>query len=122
MYLSSLLSPIGLFLTYFYSACIAQNLYCTFHNYKNDFDYRMQKYKIYASAIGFLVLLSSLVFNIHNENKISKKFSIEYYPNWFICIFYTIGIFFFIFMLVKMFFVMKKKIIFHFIYIIKFRT
>ena len=109
MYLSSLLSPIGLFLTYFYSACIAQNLYCTFHNYKNDFDYRMQKYKIYASSIGFLVLLSSLIFNIHNENKVEKKFSIEYYPNWFICVFYTIGIFFIIFMLVKMFFVMKKK-------------
>ena len=107
MWLSSLLSPIGLFLTYFFSACVAQNLYCTFHNYKNDFDYRMQKYKIYASAIAFLVLLSSLVFNIHNENKISKKFSIEYYPNWFIGFFYTIGIFFIIFILVKMFFVMK---------------
>ncbi len=109
MWLSSLLSPIGLFLTYFFSACIAQNLYCTFHNYKNDFDYRMQKYKIYASAIGFLVLLSSLIFNEHNENNTGKKFSIEYYPNWYIGLFYSIGIFFFLFIIVKMFFVMKKK-------------
>ena len=54
----SLLSPLGLFITYFFSGCIAQNLYCTFHNYKNDFDKRMQKYKIYALAGGIIVLFT----------------------------------------------------------------
>ena len=33
----SLLSPIGLFITYIFACFIAHNLYCTFHNYRNDF-------------------------------------------------------------------------------------
>ena len=44
MWLISLLSPIGLFITYFFACCIAHNIYCTFHNYKNDFDIRLKKY------------------------------------------------------------------------------
>ena len=57
MWLISIISPLGLFIVYFFTGCIAQNLYCTFHNYKNDFDQRMQKYKIYATVFGVILLL-----------------------------------------------------------------
>ena len=57
IWLISLLSPIGLLITYLFTSCIAHNLYCTFHNYKNDFNIRISKYKIYCVTIGTFVFL-----------------------------------------------------------------
>ena len=105
----SLLSPLGLFITYFFSGCIAQNLYCTFHNYKNDFDKRMQKYKIYALAGGIIVLFTSILFNSQNTDNTRVKFSMKYYPSWYIGVLYFFGTIIFIFILIKTYFVIKNK-------------
>jgi cytochrome c biogenesis factor len=59
----SILSPIGLYITYFFTFCIAQNLYCTFHYYKNDFEIRMQKYKTLAISMGIIVIIFSIILN-----------------------------------------------------------
>lgn len=109
MWLISIISPLGLFIVYFFTGCIAQNLYCTFHNYKNDFDQRMQKYKIYAAVFGVIVLLSSVIFNENNVSNTGVKFALKYYPQWFIALLYFAGALGMIFIIIKTLFVVKKK-------------
>ena len=64
MWIISLISPIGLFITYFFACCIAHNLYCTFHNYKNDFDIRLKKYKLQWVFLFFYYHLFSININL----------------------------------------------------------
>ena len=109
MWLISIISPLGLFIVYFFTGCIAQNLYCTFHNYKNDFDQRMQKYKIYAAVFGVIVLLSSVIFNENNVSHTGVKFALKYYPLLFIALLYFACALVMIFIIIKTLFVVKKK-------------
>jgi len=109
MWIISLLSPIGLFITYFFACCIAHNLYCTFHNYKNDFEIRLKKYKIYALTMGIIIFLLSLIFNKHNSSMTNVKYSMEYFPSWLVLFLYFLGAYAMIYILIKTIFVIKKK-------------
>jgi len=109
----SILSPIGLYITYFFTFCIAQNLYCTFHYYKNDFEIRMQKYKTLAISMGIIVIIFSIILNknidYNNNYNTNNKFNNEIFPNLFIGIFYFFGIIISIFIITKLIFVIKKQ-------------
>ena len=109
MWIISLLSPIGLFITYFFACCIAHNLYCTFHNYKNDFEIRLKKYKIYALTMGIIIFLLSLIFNKHNSSMTNVKYSMEYFPSWLVLFLYFLGAYAMIYIIIKTIFVIKKK-------------
>ena len=109
MWLISLLSPIGLFITYFFACCIAHNLYCTFHNYKNDFYIRIKKYKIYALTMGFFIFILCLLFNKHNSSKSNVKYNMEYFPPWLVVSLYLFGVFAMTYIIIKTVFVVKKK-------------
>ena len=109
IYIISLLSPIGLFISYFFACCLAHNLYCTFYNYKNDFDLRIQKYKIYALAMGIFLFILSFMFNRHNSSGTSVKYSMQYFPPGLIGFIYFLGAFAIIYIIIKSIFVIKKK-------------
>ena len=105
----SLLSPIGLFITYIFACFIAHNLYCTFHNYRNDFYIRIKKYKIYSVTIGIIILLLSIFFNKSNSSMTSVKYSMEFFPSWLVISLYILGAFAMIYIFIKTIFVIKKK-------------
>ena len=109
MWLISLLSPVGLFITYFFACCIAHNLYCYFHNYKNDYDIRLKKYKIYATAMGIIIFFTSLVFNKHKSSMTNVKYSMEYFPSWLVVFLYFLGAIAMVYIIIKTIFVIKKK-------------
>ena len=109
MWIISLISPIGLFITYFFACCIAHNLYCTFYNYKNDFDIRLKKYKIYAATMGTFIFLFSIIFNKHNSSMTNVKYSMEYFPSWLVIFLYLLGAVAMIYIIIKTIFVIKKK-------------
>ena len=109
MWIISLLSPIGLFITYFFACCIAHNLYCTFHNYKNDFDIRSKKYKIYALTMGIFIFFASIIFNKHKTSMTNVKYSMEYYPPFLVIFLYLLGTIAMIYIVIKTIFVIKKK-------------
>ena len=109
VWLISLLSPIGLFITYFFACFIAHNLYCTFHNYKNDFDIRIKKYKIYSLAFGIIIFLLGFIFNKSNSSMTSVKYSMEYFPSWYVIFLYLLGAYAMIYIFIKTIFVIKKK-------------
>ena len=109
IYIISLLSPVGLFISYFFACCIAHNLYCTFYNYKNDFEIRLQKYKIYALTMGIFIFILSLMFNRYNSSHTSVKYSMQYFPPWLIGFLYFLGAYAIIYIIIKSIFVIKKK-------------
>ena len=105
----SLISPIGLFITYIFACFIAHNLYCTFHNYKNDFYIRINKYKIYCITIGTFVFLLCLFFQNSNSSMNSVKYNLAFYPSWLVISLYFLGAFAMIYIFIKTIFVIKKK-------------
>ena len=105
----SLISPIGLFITYMFACFIAHNLYCTFHNYKNDFYIRINKYKIYCITIGTFVFLLCLFFQNSNSSENSVKYNLAFYPSWLVISLYFLGAFAMIYIFIKTIFVIKKK-------------
>ena len=105
----SLISPIGLFITYMFACFIAHNLYCTFHNYKNDFYIRINKYKIYCITIGTFVFLLCLFFQNSNSSVNSVKYNLAFYPSWLVISLYFLGAFAMIYIFIKTIFVIKKK-------------
>ena len=109
IWLISLLSPIGLLITYLFTSCIAHNLYCTFHNYKNDFDIRIKKYKIYCLVLCIIIFLLCFIFNKSNSSVTSVKYSMEYFPSWLVVFLYFLGACTMIYIIIKTIFVIKKK-------------
>ena len=105
----SLISPIGLFITYIFACFIAHNLYCTFHNYKNDFYIRINKYKIYCITIGTFVFLLCLFFQNSNSSVNSVKYNLAFCPSWLVISLYFLGAFAMIYIFIKTIFVIKKK-------------
>ena len=109
IWLISLLSPIGLLITYLFTSCIAHNLYCTFHNYKNDFDIRIKKYKVYCLVLCIIIFLLCFIFNKSNSSVTSVKYSMEYFPSWLVVFLYFLGACTMIYIIIKTIFVIKKK-------------
>lgn len=88
-YFISLLSPLSLFLVYYFNICLAHNLFKTFFSYKNSYDKRMKLYKVFAFLISIVIFILSIVFNNHNDNKV---LIMGYYNIYFIAVFYTFGL------------------------------
>lgn len=108
MYFISLISPLALFITYFFNACIAHNLFITFYTYKNKFDERMKLYKLLAMIGGIFTLILSFVFN-NNTNVSSVKFTLNYYPFYFLALIYLIGGITMIYMTFKIIYIIKQR-------------
>ena len=105
----SLISVVGLFITYIFACFIAHNLYCTFHNYKNDFNIRISKYKIYCVTIGTFVFLLCLFFQNSNSSANSVKYNLAFFPSWLVISIYFLGAYAMIYIFIKTIFVIKKK-------------
>jgi hypothetical protein len=108
MYIISLLSPVAMFIAYFFNACIAHNLYITFYAYKNTFNKRIYVYKIGALVGAIVVFIVSILLN----NRVSDKneyFTVRYYPFYFIAGLYFIGGIVMVYILFKTLYVIKKK-------------
>ena len=108
MYLISLISPLALFITYFFNACIAHNLFVTFYSYRNNFDNRMKIYKIIALVGGVITLILSILFN-NRKNLSNVQFSVSYYPFFFIALVYFLGGITVMYMLYKIAYIIREK-------------
>lgn len=102
MYFISLLSPITLFMTYYFNACIAQNLATTFVAYKNNYHKRIQYYKYFSMITCAILLILAVLFN-ENKNVSSVQFAVNYYN------FFYIGMFYF-FMLLMLLYIVQKLV------------
>ena len=109
IWLISLLSPIGLFITYIFACFIAHNLYCYFHSYKDDFDNRIKMYRLYSLILGIFVVLLCIIFNKSNSSMNSVKYSMEFFPSWLVISLYLLGAYAMIYIIIKVIFVIKKK-------------
>lgn len=108
MYIISLLSPVAIFIAYFFNACIAHNLYITFYAYKNTFNKRIYIYKIGALVGAIVVLIISVLLN----NRVSDKneiFTVRYYPFFFVAGLYFAGGVLVIYILFKTLYVIREK-------------
>lgn len=108
MYLISLTSPLALFITYFFNACIAHNLFITFYTYKNKIDERISLYKLLALVGGIATIILSLMFN-HNTNVKSVKFTVSYYSFVFTAIFYIIGGIVMLYIIFRLIYIIKQR-------------
>jgi hypothetical protein len=108
MYLVSLLSPVAIFLSYFFNACIAHNLYITFYGYKNTYGKRIYVYKIGALVGSVFVLLLSLIFNFGSYDK-TDLLSVKFYPLFYLGLIYLAGAAVGVYMVWKILFILKKK-------------
>lgn len=108
IYIISLLSPVSIFLVYYFNACLAHNLYITFYTYKNDFHKRIYYYKISALIFSLIVIIVSFLFN-SLQNISTNQFSISYYPNIFIGCFYLICLSICVYIITKILYVQSKK-------------
>jgi hypothetical protein len=108
MYLVSLLSPVAMFLSYFFNACIAHNLYITFYGYKNTYGKRIYVYKIGALVGSIFVFILSLLFN-HGSYDKTELLSVKFYPLIYLGIMYLCGGVLGVYMVLKILFIIKKK-------------
>lgn len=88
-YCLSILSPLSLFLVYYFNLCLAHNLFKTFFSYKNSYEKRMKVYKIFALLLSIVIFILSIIFNNQNENKL---LIMAYYNVHFVAVFYTFGL------------------------------
>lgn len=108
MYFISLLSPLTLFMVYYFNACIAQNLSITFVAYKNNYHKRIQYYKVFACIISFFLLTLAIFFN-NNSNVSSIQFSVNFYSFFYIGLFYIFLILILIYIVLKIIFIIRNR-------------
>lgn len=108
MYTISLISPIALFLTYYFNACVAHNLYMTFYTYKNNYLKRLKKYYLGAISGILVVLFFSLIFN-HNEHRTTIRFSLTYYNYHFIRVIYFFGLLAIIYIVSTIVYILNRR-------------
>lgn len=106
--MTSLLSPSFIFLAYYFNACLAHNLYITFYTYKNNFHKRIYYYQISALVFTILIFLISLVFN-NKTHFTTLQFSVSYYSNLYLGLFYFGGGCLCIYIITKIFYVQSRK-------------
>lgn len=108
MYFISLLSPLTLFLVYYFNACIAQNIAITFIAYKNNYHKRIEYYKVFACITSFFLLVLAIFFN-NNRNETSIQFSVNYYSFFYIGLFYTFLLIIMVYVIFKLLFIIKNR-------------
>lgn len=108
MYLMSLLSPISMFLTYYFNACIAHNLYVTFYTYKSNYEKRIKFYLCFAVIMIMLILTFSVISN-NGVSNTTIRFTITYYTYNFLQVAYIIGLMVIIYIIFKVIYVLNRK-------------
>lgn len=108
MYFQSLISPVAVFLNYFFNACISHNLYSTFFSFKSSFEKRMEMYKILAIVGSVIVFFFSLALN-NNTHMATLRYSFTYYTNAFLKVYYLLGLIFFVYIIYNIFYILIKK-------------
>jgi hypothetical protein len=108
MYIMSLISPVAIFLTYFFNACIAHNLFITFYAYKNTYNKRIYVYKISALIGSIIIFVVSLLTNNRKFDR-TEIFTVKYYPHYFMTAIYITTICIALYILFKTFYVIRKK-------------
>jgi len=108
IYFQSLISPVAVFLNYFFNACISHNLYSTFFSFKSSFDKRIRAYKILAIVGSVIIFLFSLGLN-NNMHMATIRYSFTYYSNSFLKCYYLFGLVYFVFIMYNIFYILIKK-------------
>ncbi len=108
IYLQSLISPVAVFLNYFFNACICHNLKSPFSSIKTDFEKRIRSYKIFGIVGSIIVFFFSLILN-NNTNITTVKFSFTYYSNTFLQLYYLLGFIFIPYILYNISYIIIKK-------------
>ena len=108
IYYQSILSPIAVFLNYFFNACISHNLFHTFFSYKSSFEKRIKMYKLIAVLGTIIILFFSIILN-NNSHQNTLRFSFTYYTYIFIKFFYLMGLIFIIYIITNIFYILIKK-------------
>lgn len=108
MYFISLLSPITLFMTYYFNACIAQNLAITFVAYKNNYHKRIQYYKYFSMITCGILLILAVIFN-ENKNVSSVQFAVNYYNFFYIGMFYFFMLLILLYIIHKLIFIIQNR-------------
>ena len=107
----TMLNPLIILCIYYWSACIAHNLYVTYYNYSHNIDKRIKFYKYLLFIISVAFYLYTL-FNIHyNDSQLlSKSFTfISNYTISFLEFFYICGFFMIIYIIIKLYYILSKK-------------
>ena len=107
----TMFNPLIIFFIYYWSACLAHNLYVTYYNYIHNINRRIKFYK-YLLFISGLIFYIYILLNIqYNDSPImSKNFSlISNYKKSFIDIFYIFGILMIIYIIIKIYYILNKK-------------
>lgn len=86
MFLISLMSPLFLFMTYYFNLCIAKNIANAFVDSKDDYHKRVQFYKLFAFITCMILFFIAIILNSRSVNK--PSFTANYYPSYYIGIFY----------------------------------
>ena len=107
IYYLSIISPCAVFISYFFNACLAHNLYQTFYAYKNSYDKRLAVYKLTALIVLIGIIIFSLLFNDNSVNQ--EKFTKSYYKIYFLALFYILGAVLLIYVIQIIFYVMMRK-------------
>jgi len=108
IYFQSLISPVAVFLNYFFNACICHNLKSTFFSIKSSFENRMKSYKIFGLFGSIVVFLFSLLLN-NNTHMTTVRYSFTYYSNTFLKIYYLLGFGFIVYILYNISYIIIKK-------------
>ena len=109
--LLTMINPLIIFTFYFWCSCITHNIYVTFYNYTNNLEKRIKFYKYQLIVYLFIFYICTLFSIKFKETQIkSPNFSfIENYGVHYIILFYLIGLFMIIYIISRIFFIIKKK-------------
>ena len=109
--LLTMINPLIIFTFYFWCGCITHNIYVTFYNYTNSLEKRIKFYKYQLIVYLFIFYICTLFSIKFKETQIkSPNFSfIDNYGVHYIILFYLIGLFMIIYIISRIFFIIKKK-------------
>ena len=109
--LIAIFNPLIIFCVYYWIACLTHNLYAIFYKYINNINARVKFYKYLLFIISLVFFICTLI-NIHyNNSKILSKdfYLINNYNNSFTDLFYICGIFMIFYIIIKLYYILKKK-------------
>ena len=111
MKILTMVNPLIIFTFYFWCGCITHNIYVTFYNYTNSLEKRIKLYKYQLIVYLFIFYICTLFSIKFKETQIkSQNFSfIDNYGVHYIILFYLIGLFMIIYIVSRIFFIIKKK-------------
>lgn len=97
----------ALAITYWFNMCLAHNLYITFYSYKNTYPTRIKFYQIGSLFVIIFTFLSSLLF--HKENRPENLFVHDYYGDFYLGVFYLVGLIMNLYIFLKIYQIVYRK-------------